>query len=306
MEFIGIFRTLKGHTKGGFVKLLLYYSVFYFLKIMKRLKKIESLDLENTSGREELEKSSPTIIYKVNISQFELTKLLYESEIFSRTELTASAKLFLWALCSHYNPNNKTMFPSQATVARKLGMSERSAERAAKELKEKGLVAYVTKRVNHYVFTATFFELVGLSQNKEKTELNLNNTVKMSERNRQNVGCEPRQNVGLTNKYEQINKKGSFNFFKGAKGFNGNQQNYFQPGGKAIPSIEETKELIKQHEKIREEGFNPMNYSRKEALKWLNSADSFWLKHSKIARHLIEKYALKEFEHIIGSEAERL
>ena len=134
--------------------------------------------------------SSNVLEFKKTVTQFELTKIIYESAFFSKIELTPSSKLFLWALCTHFNPENETMFPSQATVAKRLGMSEKSAERAVKELKEKGLVEYETKKVNHYKFSQKFFSL-----------------VKMSVISRQNVGSEHRQNVGQTNKIEQKNNK---------------------------------------------------------------------------------------------------
>ena len=229
-------------------------------------------------------------------SQFELLKNLYNNEVFAHVELTPSAKLFLWALCSHFNPKRETMFPAQATVAKRLGMSERSAERAVKELRDKGLITYTTKRVNHYVFAQKFFDL-----------------VKMSGKVGQNVGCEDRQNVALTNKHEQINNKEIFknNFSDGAK----NQLNIsrnttktrvwggvtkvYQPGGKAIPSIEETREYIEEREKIRAQGFNPLDYTKKEALNWLRKADIAWLQYSGIARQLVLKYKLREFEFLL-------
>lgn len=220
-------------------------------------------------------------------TQFTLVKKLYESEIFAQVELTPSAKLFLWALCSHYNPNHKTMFPSQATVSKRLGMSERSAERAVKELREKGLVTYITKRVNHYEFSEKFFGL-----------------VKMSDEVGQNVGYGVGQNVGLTNNNEQKNKEGFLkNSFKGRNGttmrvYDGVQK-YFQPGGKAVPSIEETRKYIEEREKIRAENFNPLDYTKDEAMHWLKTADIAYLMRSKIAMQLIEKYDLKGFEHIL-------
>lgn len=251
------------------------------------------------------QKPHETIVYRVNITQFELSKLLYESEAFSRVELTASAKLFVWALCSHYNPDNETMFPAQATVAKRLGMSQRSAERAVKELRDKGLVTYTTKRVNHYVFSAFFFELLGLAL--------------LSGEGRQNVGSGGRQNVGLTNNHEQKKKKENFYFFKGAsptetpetnkraanqaysKPFYQNnwknQQQQTQP--RSAPSVEETAELIEKQAAERANSVNPFDFTRAEALDWLNLADEWLLKHSKIARHLIEKYELRDFQRFI-------
>lgn len=125
---------------------------------------------------------------ETSFTQFEIVKRLYESNIFSENDLSGSAKLVLMALAHHFNPKNKDMFPSQKFLASKLGISERSAERAVAELKEADLITYETKRVNRYRFTAKFF-----------------NAVKMSVDFRQNVGSDIRQNVGQTNKTEQKN-----------------------------------------------------------------------------------------------------
>ena len=243
-------------------------------------------------------KTRETIVYRVNITQFELSKLLYESEAFSRIELTASAKLFVWALCSHYNPDNETMFPAQATVAKRLGLSARSAERSVKELKEKGLITYTTKRVNHYVFSPYFFELLGLGSYCKTTIL--------SDDARQNVGSKPRQNVGLTNKGEQKNKKGNFIFFKGVenekspsdKVFKHNNWKYQQQQKeiRSTPGVEETRELLEKQKQECEKAVNPIDFTREQALKWLGVADEWFLNHSKIAQHLIKKYSLSEFE----------
>ena len=130
-------------------------------------------DFKNGSKNPENKRTNNVLEFRKTVTQFELTKIIYESAFFAKIPLTPSSKLFLWALCTHYNPDNETMFPSQATVAKRLGMSEKSAERAVKELKEKGLVDYETKKVNHYKFSQKFFNL-----------------VKMSVMSRQNVGCE--------------------------------------------------------------------------------------------------------------------
>lgn len=212
----------------------------------------------------------------VVVTQFELTKALYTSGLLAKVELTGTTKLFLWALCTHYNPQKESMFPSQATVAKKLGVSEKSAERAVKELKIKGLVEYETKYVNHYRFSGKFFELLGFFNTQDK----------MSERYRQNVGERYRQNVGLTNNTKQIKNNKNFNYFK---------DNSENSGGKAVPGVEETQKLLEERERIRNEDFNPLDYSREEAQEWIESIPEFWLKKSKIARFLIEKYKFEDF-----------
>ncbi len=213
----------------------------------------------------------------VEYTQFELTKALYISGLFDKIDLTSSSKLFLWALCTHYNPNKDTMFPSQASVAKKLGISEKSAERAVKELRDKGLLTYITKKVNHYVFSEKFFEL-----------------VKMSEQFRQNVGNGTRQNVGQTNKYEQRNNTKKFQNF--------NQGGSLQPGGRAIPSIEETRKYIEEFEEAKKTSVNPYNYTKDEALRWLKKVPGWRLGRSDLVKTLVKKYRFKEFLFVLEND----
>ncbi len=226
----------------------------------------------------------------LNITQFELTKILYSSGILAECDLTPSAKLFLWALCSHYNPNNETMFPSQQTVAKKLGISEKSAQRAVKELKNAGLIDYETKRVNHYVFGAKFFEL-----------------VKMSGMKGQNVRDEGGQNVLLTNKKEKKEQTdfSSFGFKKGGnsnQGYRKKQEYQEQKPKRMVPNAEETRKLLEEREKIRAMGFNPYEYNREDALQWLKTIPNFWLLKSKLAEFLVEKYKFSEFQYILKNK----
>ncbi len=209
-------------------------------------------------------KTKNTTLKSIEFTQFELTKAIYTSSLFEKVDLTPSAKLFLWALCTHFNPKNETMFPSQATVAKKLGVSDKSAERAVKELKDKGLLTYVTKRVNHYVFSPKFFEL-----------------VKMSDPTRQNVGSIPRQNVGLTNNTEQKNNTSFYNK-KWVKSE--------ATGGKAIPSIEETQKYLENLEEAKKTSVNPFEYNKEDALNWLKIAPKWMIERSGLAKFLIEKY----------------
>ncbi len=207
-------------------------------------------------------------VKSVDFTQFELTKALYTSSIFEKIDLKPTAKLFLWALCTHYNPQKPTMFPSQATVAKKLGISEKSAERAVLELKEAGLISYVTKRVNHYVFSEKFFSL-----------------VKMSDRIRQNVGFDVRQNVGLTNKSEQKNNNVYFKSFSPS-----NAQNIHST--RVLPSIIETKKYIEEVEIARKNFKNPLTFSRLEALKFLSTVPVWFLDRSRTSKFLIQKYGI--------------
>lgn len=243
---------------------------------------------QNVMEISEIKNSEPSTadkkVVRLNISQFELTKILYSSGMLSKIDLTASAKLFLWALCSHYNPNNETMFPSQQTVAQKLGISEKSAQRAVKELKMHGLIDYETKRVNHYTFGAKFFEL-----------------VKMSGAVGQNVLSEEGQNVRLTNKNEKNKEHANFSFKSFGRGVKWRKNNDSEElkVRKMVPSVEETRKMIEEHEKIRDLAFNPYEYNREDALQWLKATPQFWLLKSDLANFLVNKYKFKDFLYIL-------
>lgn len=247
-------------------------------------------DFKNGSENPENKRLNNVFEFRKTVTQFELTKIIYESAFFAKIPLTPSSKLFLWALCTHYNPDNETMFPSQATVAKRLGMSEKSAERAVKELKEKGLVDYETKKVNHYKFSQKFFSL-----------------VKMSVMSRQNVGCDDRQNVGQTNNKEQRNNKEKIkNIFRENNvgwqklNYENRFQKYEPTPSRAIPSIEETQKLIAEREAAGNSDFNPWEYSRTDALNWLNTLNEGLLCRSELAKALIKKYEFEDFYKYIG------
>lgn len=144
--------------------------------------------------------NSNLVYISADSCQFALTKALYFNGFFARTKLTPAAKLLVYGLVQHYNPANPDFYPSQRYLSSQLGVSEKTIERAVKELVANKLLTYVTQGVNHYKFTRLFFD-----------------SVKMSAPPRQNVGAPHRQNVGQTNNTEKIinNKKGFYNFSEG-------------------------------------------------------------------------------------------
>jgi len=76
-----------------------------------------------------------------HVSQFEICKQIYTSGILNKVKLTPTSKLVLIALANHY----PKVFPSQKFIADQLGITERSVIRAIQELKNKGLILYITK-----------------------------------------------------------------------------------------------------------------------------------------------------------------
>lgn len=197
------------------------------------------------------------------ISQFELINLVYKSKLFQKMDLKPTAKLVLYALIHHYNPCNEDMFPSQKFIAQSLGISDKSVERAIKELAASRLIMYITKNVNRYKFTATFFE-----------------SVKMSDTNRQNVGLTNRQNVGQTYKHEQKknNSVSSFSRFRDQKS-----------SAAHYKTVQETKIMLEEFEANKKIEFSPKDFSKVDARKWLDTLPAA-LHGGILAQEVYKKY----------------
>ena len=223
-----------------------------------------------------------------SITQFELAKVLYTSGFLQSCNLTATAKLVLMALIQHYNANNADMFPSQKFLAKQLGISEKSVERAIANLRDEDYIYYVTQRVNRYRFTAHFFE-----------------SVKMSVQNRQNVGSQHRQNVGQTNKEEKIKEKGNvlnFSSFgtetekkKDNNGANAPHTSVFEQELKKDLSDKATKNSEILAAKREETATSPLEWSREEALKWVQSLAPVFRSRG-LAKTLTQKHSYTDEE----------
>lgn len=85
-------------------------------------------------------------------SQFRLTNYLLNN--LSQFDITPIAKLVLLELSACYNPKKADMFPKQKTLAKKIGVSERSVVRGVQELIKAGLILVESKYTNHYIFTS--------------------------------------------------------------------------------------------------------------------------------------------------------
>ena len=86
------------------------------------------------------------------ITQFELSKKLLNN--LYKFNLKPVTKLVLLYLADCYNPKHGYMFPKQRTIADKLGVSERTVNRAVSELVEEGLILIEYKLSASYKFTS--------------------------------------------------------------------------------------------------------------------------------------------------------
>lgn len=110
---------------------------------------------------------------KLSNSQFVLTQKTIE--FLNVMELTPISKLVLVCLTTFYNPKHKDLFPSERTVANRLGVSERSVVRAIKELTEQSICekSRIPYHSNRYIFSEKFFNLVHFIDLKQPRNLNI-------------------------------------------------------------------------------------------------------------------------------------
>lgn len=145
-------------------------------------------------------------------SQFKLTNYLLNN--LSQFEITPIAKLVLLELSACYNPNKPDMFPKQKTLAKKIGVSERSVVRGVQELIKTGLILVESKYTNHYVFTSR----IGgeWSQNEKKfTSENMSDDLRQNDSSkRDNLSRHEHEPIK-----EQINQPENVEDFKILKSY---------------------------------------------------------------------------------------
>ncbi|MDD3594033.1 MAG: helix-turn-helix domain-containing protein [Candidatus Gastranaerophilales bacterium] len=94
----------------------------------------------------------------INKSSFELNKLITTSFLYSKIELSLSARLVLRCIVDYWNAALGYAYPTQKTIAKCTGLSEVSVGHAIKELVLKQLIAIEKQRKrNYYHFTISFF-----------------------------------------------------------------------------------------------------------------------------------------------------
>ena len=196
---------------------------------------------------------------KSNVSQFELSNQIIDSDLFSKVKLTASARLVLIVLCRYY-PN---IYPCQNTISKKSGLSIRSVINALSELKSKGLILVECNHSNTYRFTLTFFELAEIADSTGKT-------------------CTKQRAEIAHNNTNYKNNKKSFN--SKILSFQ-NQQ-----GGIKYKSANET---IKQIEKDKETAVTPLDFDKIQAVEYLNKLPEF-AQNGFYAKELKKKWKLNQ------------
>lgn len=219
----------------------------------------------------------------VNVSQFEICKQIYTSGILSKFKLSPATKLVLIALANHYNPSKKDMFPSQDYLAKHLGISVKSIQRAVQELSKAGIVMYDTKRVNHYVFTGVFFQSI-LAQ--KDTGAVFSCPDKMSDEGGQIVPSEGDKLSYKQIKEQKKNQRVVNKFSNYRKEYPNKSNNAVQNN---LKSLEDTRQLIDEITSVKT--VSPMD-DYVTAVNWLEQLTECELKHAFI-RQRAEKIRTK-------------
>lgn len=110
------------------------------------------------------------------ITQFELSKKLLNN--LYKFNLKPVTKLVLLYLADCYNPKHGYMFPKQRTIADKLGVSERTVNRAVSELVKEGLILIEYKLSASYKFTSKIVSEQAENKSFNNVTENHNHTTK--------------------------------------------------------------------------------------------------------------------------------
>ncbi|EKE03056.1 MAG: hypothetical protein ACD_20C00279G0005 [uncultured bacterium] len=203
----------------------------------------------------------------VNVHSFNLAQSITFKKLFSKVDLSASARLIIHCLVAHWNPKKGLVFPKQETIMEETGIkSNKSITQGIEELKVKKLILTTKKGTKlNYHFTNIFFELVGIT----------------------GIGCknyrdEAVKNTGTCHEQKREQKNNKVLSFQN-KGWDGRQE------GQNYVSVAATKNYIAQQQDV--EIGSPLDYSFEEAKKYLDELPEF-LQSSFFALELRKKWGL--------------
>lgn len=192
------------------------------------------------------------------VTNFSLMQGIYSCGVAEKFSLGTTALLVIIGLASHYNADKNIVFPSQAYLAGKLNISERSVIRAIKELLSSNLIMKSKNgAANIYCFTNIFFEAVGLSA--ERCQIVTNEDDKLSY------------------KHDKYNNK------------NNSVLNLRESS--PYISVEESKRYLDEQRAIKRG--SPLDMEYEQALDYLKNLPKF-LEESYFAKALREKWGLNQ------------
>ncbi|OGI18066.1 MAG: hypothetical protein A2287_05115 [Candidatus Melainabacteria bacterium RIFOXYA12_FULL_32_12] len=203
----------------------------------------------------------------IKINSFNLSQSITFKKLFSKIELSASARLIIHCLVAHWNPQKGLVFPKQETIMEETGIrSNKSITQGIEELKAKKLVLTTKKgtKLNYY-FTNVFFELV------EVTGFSCKNYMDKAVKN--TGTCHEQKREQINNKVLSFQNKGG----------------YDRPDGQNYVSVESTKKYIDEQKKVKIG--SPLDYTYEEAKKYLEELPDL-LHNSFFACELRKKWGL--------------
>ena len=124
-------------------------------------------------------------------SQYKLTQNLLNN--LQQFNVSPLAKLVLLEISACYNPATNVMYPKQASIAQKIGCSERSVIRAIQELFKAGLIIIEGKHTYKYKFSQYLLNLGGMVKIIDNAQDNLSDTKKTDDNLSGNTGQNVRQ-----------------------------------------------------------------------------------------------------------------
>ena len=124
-------------------------------------------------------------------SQYKLTQNLLNN--LQQFNVSPLAKLVLLEISACYNPATNVMYPKQASIAQKIGCSERSVIRAIQELFKAGLIIIEGKHTYKYKFSQYLLNLGGMVKIIDNAQDNLSDTQKTDDNLSGNTGQNVRQ-----------------------------------------------------------------------------------------------------------------
>jgi len=236
-------------------------------------------------------------------NQFELTKNLVNN--LSQFKLTPSAKLVLLYLSTCYNPEKPDIYPKQKTIANKIGISERSTVRAIEELVKAGLILKECNYTNRYKITSRIlreqpqnekiFIQETLSDTKCKNDTQQYDKLAEHEQIKETKKEQDKKileqyaiDKGITNVVPYVNaimRNGNYNNI--IRKYEQKQQAQRQ----AQVCNELTQKQIKQQKEDFKTASSPLDFSRDEAINYVNKMP-FILRKTGFCAELIRKYDL--------------
>lgn len=237
-------------------------------------------------------------------NQFELTKHLINK--LSQFDLTPSAKLVLLYLSTCYNNKKSSVYPKQKTIAKKIGISERSTVRAIDELVKAGLII---KECNYYTNRYKITSRMTAERPRNQKNFNSDNMADTTRQNdiKQYDNLAEHEQIRETKKEQDKKLLTQYAIDRGVANVepyvnaimkNGNYGNILKKyvdkekaKQQAEIRLNITKNIVNQHLKDFETAESPLDFDKEKAIAYVNSMPAIFRKQGFCAE-IIKKYNL--------------